>query len=608
MPRPGLAVRTPRRWLARPLRKGERSQPPAAPWIPSACVPACRAGLAVALWSLALGLLTLGPLLGGGHWLWADAVSVPRSYLVDQALGLADAAPRATPQDAMLAVLSGLVDGGLVVKAITLLALVAAGTGAARLVREFLPTAGLLGQLVAATFAIDNLWTAERLLQGQWSLLVGYGALGHVAVVAARLRAKTTFSGWAELGFWLAAGGLVPTGALFVAALAGLVLALPGGDRRVARLVLFAGLAVAAAAPWAGAGLFGLSRDQLGDGGAAGAEAFAARPDRAGWLALGGIWNAQSVPGSQRGAFGLFADLALVALVAAGAYVLRDRLRQDRVLAGLFLSGLVVVALVGLSSTGAAQEALKAAMARAPSLGMLRDGQKWAALAWPMYALGLAAVAAGVQAAPRGVVRAWALVPVVLLLVPDALWGGGGRLGTVRHPQAWFAVRDAVAADSAHGALLTVPVGITRQYSWAGRRTSIDPAPRLLPVPVAQSGDLVVDKITVPGEGALARRGAADLRAGAAPERFAEDSIGWVLVERDQIGLLPAQAQAALDRFEPVFSNPGFALYRNPAVPWPGPAVHGARRQVVVLAHLGWAALLVLGGAGALWRRRSRDY
>lgn len=557
---------------------------------------------AVALWSLALGLLTLGPLAGGGHWLWADAVSVPRSYLVDQALGLAEAAPRATPQDAALAVLSGVVDGGLAVKTITLLALVAAGTGAGRLVREFLPGSGLLPQIVAATFAIDNLWTAERLLQGQWSLLVGYGALGHVAVVAARLRGKAALSGWAELGFWLAAGGLVPTGALLVAALAGAVLIMPGGERRFARLGGLVGVALLAVSPWALAGLFGLSHDQLGDGGAAGVEAFAARPDRAEWLALGGIWNARSQPDSRYGGFGLASDLALVALVAVGTFLLRGRLRRNRPLAAVFALGLIAVALVGLSSAGAAHVALEAAMTRMPSLGILRDGQKWAALAWPAYTLALGAVAAG--AARRGGFGALALVPVLLLLVPDALWGAGGRLGTVRYPQFWSAVRGAIAADPGHGALLTVPVGITRRYAWAGGRTSIDPAPRLLPAPVAQSGDLVVGQAAVPGEGALARRGAADLRAGAAPERFAEDSIGWVLVERDQLGELPAGARAALDRFELVRSGADFALYRNPAPPWPVPEVRGARRHVVVFAHLVWAGLLAAGAAGALRRRR----
>ncbi|ERG69354.1 hypothetical protein [Segniliparus rugosus] len=537
--------------------------------------------------------------MGAGHWLWADAVSVPRSYLVDQAFGLADAAPRATPQDAALAALSGVVDGGLLVKAITLLALVAAGTGGARLARCFLPGSHAGVQLVAATFAIDNLWVAERLLQGQWSLLVGYGALGHVAVVAARLREQSALSGWAELGFWLAAGGLVPTGALFVLALAGLTLAIPGGSRWLPRMAALAGLAAVAAGPWLAAGLFGLSRGELGDGASAGAAAFAARLDQAGWLALGGIWNAQSVPGSQLGAFGLIANLVVAALVAAGAFVLRDRLREDRVFGSLFALGLVAVVFVGLSATGAAQGALEAAMTRVPALGILRDGQKWAALAWPSYALALAALAA--RCKPGSLL----LVPAVLLLVPDALWGAGGRLGTVRYPQGWFEVREAVSADQAHGALLTLPVGITRQYAWAGRPqhgassvggpVSIDPAPRLLPVPVAQSGDLLVDGAVVPGEG-LARQAGGGGSAGrglAGAVRRGLDRLGAPRTRPAR--LLAAQGAGGARQVRARALGSGFR-----AVPESGDPVAGSRGRRGTTATGGFRPSRV-GGAARPW-------
>ncbi|MCV7066382.1 hypothetical protein H7H51_12770, partial [Mycolicibacterium farcinogenes] len=40
----------------------------------------------------------------------------------------------------------------------------------------------------AATLAIWNPYVAERLLQGHWSLLIGYGALPWVAVCVLRLR------------------------------------------------------------------------------------------------------------------------------------------------------------------------------------------------------------------------------------------------------------------------------------------------------------------------------------------------------------------------------------------------------------------------------------
>ncbi|MGB7363087.1 MAG: hypothetical protein WA931_08635, partial [Rhodococcus sp. (in: high G+C Gram-positive bacteria)] len=58
-------------------------------------------------WSVALSAAVLGPLLGallpgGDYLLLRDAVSTPRSYLTDSALGLTDSAARAVPQDALV--------------------------------------------------------------------------------------------------------------------------------------------------------------------------------------------------------------------------------------------------------------------------------------------------------------------------------------------------------------------------------------------------------------------------------------------------------------------------------------------------------------------------
>ena len=94
-----------------------------------------RFGWVPALYSLVLSVLILGPMLGPGYLLLRDAVSTPRSYLTDSALGTTDAAARAVPQDALVASLSTVADGGIVVKAIVLLALWLAGWGAAQMVR-----------------------------------------------------------------------------------------------------------------------------------------------------------------------------------------------------------------------------------------------------------------------------------------------------------------------------------------------------------------------------------------------------------------------------------------------------------------------------------------
>ena len=80
-----------------------------------------------------------------------------------------------------MAVASHCIDGGIVVKALLVAGLWLAGWGAARLVATVLPESGMGGQFVATTLAIWNPYVGERLLQGHWSLLLGYGCLPWVA-------------------------------------------------------------------------------------------------------------------------------------------------------------------------------------------------------------------------------------------------------------------------------------------------------------------------------------------------------------------------------------------------------------------------------------------
>lgn len=176
---------------------------------------------AVPGYALALSLAVTAPLLAPGYLLLRDAVSTPRSYLSDAALGLGESAPRAVPQDVALAVASAVVDGGLVVKALLIAGLLLAGWGAARLADRVLPETGVAGQLVAATVAVWNPFVAERLLQGHWSLLVGYGCLPWVAGAVVRLRTEGPAAGaWAAMVFFVALAGLTPTGVLLAAVVA----------------------------------------------------------------------------------------------------------------------------------------------------------------------------------------------------------------------------------------------------------------------------------------------------------------------------------------------------------------------------------------------------
>ena len=93
------------------------------------------------------------------------------------------------------------------VKALLVAGLWLAGWGAARLVAMVLPEAGAGGQFVAITLAIWNPYVGERLLQGHWSLLLGYGCLPWVATNMCALRtldrpAGRGFSGWRSGSRW----------------------------------------------------------------------------------------------------------------------------------------------------------------------------------------------------------------------------------------------------------------------------------------------------------------------------------------------------------------------------------------------------------------------
>ncbi|RMI34388.1 hypothetical protein EBN03_05690 [Nocardia stercoris] len=551
------------------------------------------------LYSLVLALLVLGPLLGPGCLLLRDAVSTPRSYLTDSALGLGDAAARAVPQDWLLAVLSPVVDGCLVVKLILVGSLCAAGAGAAALARTVLAVS-TGPQLVAATVAIWNPYVAERLLQGHWSLLTGYAALPWTVLVAERIRAGGTRRDWAVFGGALAAGGLTPTGALLTAVVAALLI---GRRNLLPALALW----LAAAAPWLIA--TALSGAGSGPSDPAGIAAFAARAEpglaTVGSLAgLGGIWNGSAVPGSRTSLFALAGTLILLTVVACGLPT-AVRHRTGRILFALAAAAIVLPA---LGATGWGVSAGEFLVGHVPGTGLLRDTQKFVALAAPAYTLGAAAGCAALAAALRRRTEQFdatlsittAFVVLILLSLPDIAWGVGGNLRPVQYPAGWAAV--ATRLDGP-GDVAVLPGGMFREFPFSGRVPVLDPAPRLLPRDVLQTGELPVRGRTVAGEGTRARDAEKALQAGAAPNRLAVLGVGWVLVERTSPGPLGASA-VTLTQLIPVYTDDDLALYRVPEAVDHTPPHHGRNRILVVAAHILWAAMLLIGLAAVLPRRR----
>lgn len=507
-------------------------------------------------------------------------MSTPRSYLTDAALGLSEAAPRALPQDFLVAVLSSVLDGGVVVKALLVAGLWAAGWGAAHLVATVVPDAGLPGRFVAATVAIWNPYVAERLLQGHWSLLVGYGALPWVA--AAVLRARSGTGGWWPVIGSIAVAGLTPTGLMLAAVVALASCAAPGDGRpRWACAAVSLGAAVAGALPWLVASA---AADSLASSQAVGISAFAARAEPGlaalGSLAgLGGIWNADAVPSSRTSPFAVLATVVLLAVVAVGV---PTALRRPGAVPLLVLAALAVV-VPALMATGPGLAAVESVVRTVPGLGVLRDGQKWVALAVPGYvvAAGAATVALRhrVPAVATGAVCCAALVAVL----PDLAWGVGGKMTAVHYPAGWTAVAAAVNADPRPVAVL--PPDSMRTFEWSGSAPVLDPLPRWLSADVLSTGDLVIGGELIPGEGTRAREVQRLLLTGADADALARAGVGWVVVE---------SGAAALD-LPTAYRDDDLVLYRVG-----GDQPPAAHRGLLIAAHLVWLATIAAAVVGAV--------
>jgi hypothetical protein len=302
---------------------------------------------------------------------------------------------------------------------------------------------------------------------------------------------------------------------------------------------------------------------------------------------LGGIWNADAVPASRTTLYALVGTVALLLVVGLGAR------RGWATAAARPLLVLAVVAVVGpaLLATGPGLAFLDWLIRLAPGTGVLRDGQKWVALAMPGYALAAAAATTTLRRwLPAGVAAVGCGV-LVLAALPDLIWGVGGQVHSVRYPPGWYAVTARINADPRSVAAL--PPDVIRQFGWAGTAPVLDPLPRWVSAEVLATGDLSINGRIVPGEGARARAVQEMLLHHASAARLADAGVGWVVVEGHAAALpLPI-----------TYRDNDVALYRvGGSTP---PAVD---RGWLIAAHLVWLGLLVgsLGTMAAGSYRTSR--
>lgn len=504
---------------------------------------ASRAGL---LTGAALALLLLAPVLGPGFVLVRDMVFVPRPPLTAGLLGV-DGVPRAVPSDLAVALLSRVVPGGWLQDLVLVAVVVAGAWGAARLVPS-----GRSGPAVVAATAYG--WSAylhERLLLGQWALLVGWAVLPWATRAA--LDWRRGGSAWRPV-LWLSVAALGGASALLVVAL---VVVVCGRPWRAL------GAVAVLALPWAVPALVAPGGVVAGD--PAGVAAFASRSDS--WLGLvgslltgGGVWAPAAVPPG-RGA-GLAAALLVLALAAVGVpRLVRTQGRRPLV------AGAAALVLSLLGRVPGAADALRWAVVHVPAAGLLRDGQKWVA---PLVLVVAVAAACGLEAvqdryAGQRVAQAATVLACLapLAALPGAAWGEGGRLRSSTYPAAWQQVADRAGGDP----VVVLPWGLYRAFPWDGDRTVLDPAPRWLAGRVVVDDDLPLSTGTVRGEDRLARR-LDPVMSGSGPVLAALQAGGvrLVLVERTTRGADPVAEEARLAGLEPVLRTRELSLWRVPDV------------------------------------------
>ncbi|MGA9374613.1 MAG: hypothetical protein WBV64_06215, partial [Mycobacterium sp.] len=236
-------------------------------------------------------------------------------------------------------------------------------------------------------------------------------------------------------------------------------------------------------------------------------------------------------------------------------------------------------------ATGPGLAALESVVRVAPGLGLLRDGQKWVALAMPGYVLAAAGIARlGRSAAVIGCVA-------LIAVLPDLARGVGGQLRSVHYPPGWSTVAAMINADPRPVAVL--PPDSMREFSWAGDAPVLDPLPRWVSADVLSSGDLLIGGQPVPGEGGRGREATRLLLDGAPQRELADAGIGWVVVQSADVALNLPVAHKDSD----------ITLYEVG-----GSAPPAAGRPTLIATHLVWVGLLVVGAIGSLmvWRREAR--
>lgn len=475
----------------------------------------------------------------------------------DLVSGTAPGAPRALPQDAVLAMLSPTIPATVAASWILVLCSLIAVIFSARLV-ERVAGAPVLVQMAVSLFVIWNPYTIERLLQGHWTLVVAMWCLPAVALAAASQQ-----RGWKLL--MLCTCALTPTGWMMGGIIA-LVFDRTSSNRW---LTLCAQLGLAM--PWF---LVTIVNSPQVLTNSVSAQVFAARAEPGvgtlgALMGLGGIWNGEAIPGA-RTVLTAWLSVALFAFMMIG---LRELWRAYPYVAVLTLGAVV---LPFLFSTPPGVMIIGWITENIPGGGLFRDGQKFVALAMPGMVLLLATalrltarqVVLALRNGDRDSYRArdgehkalpWLSLATAALIVctVPTLPNDVRPLEQRRLPAEWTQIVNAISA-SPNSHTLLLPPG---NYRLRDDIPVLSPALKLLPGRPIDPGFLVVNGQIVDGD----PHAMSVLRQTMGGEdHLAAQGVGWVIVDRKSVGesMDMAGADEILSKHRLVVEGDGLELYR----------------------------------------------
>ncbi|MEO7980949.1 MAG: hypothetical protein ABI807_08680, partial [Sporichthyaceae bacterium] len=460
-----------------------------------------------------------------------------------------------------------------------------------------------LAGAVAAVTLTWNAYVAERLAIGHWGFLLGLAALPWAVGAGTAVR-RGEPGAVPRLCLVLALTGLAGSTALVMVTLLVVVLLVGTGWRDRMRPLGWSLLtASGAAAPWLVPALRqagSLPTDPEG------VTAFAARADTPlgllpSLLTTGGIWNPAVWP-AERGSTVVAVVTLLLVMTAVAAGAGPWRRTGGATATAVLAAGALGLVLAAAGAVPGLRDLLRSVVVHVPGGGLLRDGQKFAALA--VLPLACCAGLAAQRARAHVTNGAWLLLVVPVAVLPSLAWGVHGRLDPATYPGSWRALRAEVerATDATPGAVAVFPFTYYRRYAWNHDHVVLDPLPRLLDADVVENDDLPLADRVVRGEDPRAARirRALDDGADLAAALAAED-VRWVVEQRDQPDRTGQLAR--LSALPIVWSAGDLTLRRVPGPPVPPPD-----RQAPVGVVLGAVTLLAALGVVLLPRRWRRWY